>query len=167
MQIQLTNRCHVSAEKLSHVNDGYWCADCKKTVIDYSNMSDGEVLTHITMHGLGCGQFRDDQLDREMQPVRRKKKTSLFIYLPLLIAFLFKTPKAIAQCREKTDSAQYQNHIMNSRGAIPAVVIESSQRHEDKAVTRSFGGAASIVTRQYKRYSLFWGLIKFKIKQRK
>lgn len=167
-KIILTNPCQVSAEKLSPVNGGYWCSDCQKSVIDYSNMSDAEMLNYISKHGLGCGQFRDDQLERELIPTRAKKKLNIFYYLLILAAFLFKAPKSSAQCRPGHDTAQVKNPYMKMGGGqIQEVIIVTNgveKRVEPKTTTRVFGTAS--ITNNYKRYSLFWGLIKFKIRKK-
>lgn len=170
-KIALDNPCHVSAEKLSQVSGGHYCADCQKSVVDYSNMSDGEMLMYITLHGLGCGQFRDDQLNRELQPTKTKKKLNLFYYLPVLMALLFKAPQIVAQAKADT---VYRPIISNALGG--QVIMQDHPKSDSDAcqtTTRRFGGAVlvcnnrPVIVKHYRRYSLFWGLIKFKIRQRK
>lgn len=167
-QIKLINPCQTSVENLTAASGGHWCAECQKTVIDYSSMSDGEMLNHIAKHGLGCGQFRDDQLERELIPTKAKKKLNAFYYLPILIAFLFKAPKSSAQCRPGHDTVQVKNPYMKMGGGqIQEVIIVANgveKRVEPKTTTRIFGTAS--ITNNYKRYSLFWGLIKFKIRKK-
>lgn len=163
MKIHLVNPCNVSEGKLQPIKGGHYCADCKKAVTDYSNMTDTELLLHISEHGLGCGQFRNDQLNRPLyQRKRTKSKTPLF-YLLLFTAIFTRHIAANAQVKQDTvqlpcKQSAYDN-IDAARVETPIAAVAPISG------TRRFGGATLIRTK-YKRYSLFWGLIKFKIKQR-
>lgn len=75
---------------MTPIDNGYYCNECNKAVIDYSNMTDAEMIAHINKHGMGCGSFHDDQLNRELVPLTKRKGNRLF-YLPLL-ATLFGKP---------------------------------------------------------------------------
>lgn len=163
MQIQLTTPCHVSAEKLQQIKGGHYCADCKKMVTDYSNMTDAELLRHIQKNGLGCGQFRTDQLNKALpEPVRIKSRTPLF-YLLLFASIFTRQPAATAQVKQDTVQLPCKQTAYDNIDA--ARVEQPIAASVPSSGTRRFGGATLIRTK-YKRYSFFWGLIKFKIKQR-
>jgi hypothetical protein len=66
MKIQLSNPCTIDPSKIIN---GY-CSECKKDVVDYSEMTDADMLAYISLHGLGCGNWREDQLNRPLQPKR-------------------------------------------------------------------------------------------------
>lgn len=50
---------------------GRYCDHCAKTVIDFTQMTDRQVLAHLQLHGPGCGQLRSDQLNRVLSPPHR------------------------------------------------------------------------------------------------
>lgn len=46
---------------------GRYCAACAKTVVDFSCMTDAQVIAHLShASGLSCGRFRADQLHRPL-----------------------------------------------------------------------------------------------------
>lgn len=49
------------------VGNGHFCGNCQQVVIDYSQMSDQEIVRTLRAHGAqSCGFFRPDQLNRAM-----------------------------------------------------------------------------------------------------
>jgi hypothetical protein len=61
--------CHVPWEGMTTVNDIHrHCASCEKTVVDFSRMSDDELLLYLRHNsGSTCGRFAKHQLNRPMQ----------------------------------------------------------------------------------------------------
>lgn len=53
---------------------GRFCAQCQKTVVDFTTMTDAQVLAHLQQtSGPGCGRFRSDQLNRVLaEPLNRR-----------------------------------------------------------------------------------------------
>jgi hypothetical protein len=48
---------------------GRFCTHCQKTVVNFSVMTDAQVLTHLSTSGAsGCGRLRADQLNRVLTP---------------------------------------------------------------------------------------------------
>lgn len=68
VNISIAEPCNRSWEEMTPVEHGRSCAYCTKTVVDFTRMSDVEVLNHIHRNGLGCGRFYADQLGRVIQP---------------------------------------------------------------------------------------------------
>jgi hypothetical protein len=67
---------------------GRFCGHCRKTVEDFTAMSDAALLAYISRYGLGCGRFRKDQLDREISlPVTSHRKwwPGLLVSMGLLL----------------------------------------------------------------------------------
>jgi len=98
MQLGLDFECYVAESKMLPVSGGSYCNNCKKTVVDYSVMSDAEVLSHIEKHGLGCGKFNEDQLNRDLFKPATKKKT--LFYLPFLLILFLRPMQAFSQCKQ-------------------------------------------------------------------
>jgi hypothetical protein len=45
---------------------GAFCHSCQTEVIDFSAMTDREVIEYLAKHLTGCGRFRNDQLDTKL-----------------------------------------------------------------------------------------------------
>lgn len=82
--------CHENWDNMTPEGKGRFCASCSKQVVDFSLMSDQQVLNYFTeASGKVCGRFANDQLQRPMQPVKVPKKKSWWYaaMMPLLMVF--------------------------------------------------------------------------------
>lgn len=96
MKVELSTPCTIPVSEMQQIPGGTFCNHCQKSVIDYSNMTDAEMIAHIEAHGMSCGSFREDQLNRELVPLTKRKGNRLF-YLPLLASLFFKPAQVKAQ----------------------------------------------------------------------
>lgn len=65
MKIQLPKPCSKRWSELETNADGRFCATCQHTILDFTRMSDAELLSFLqTQPRVHCGRFRRDQLDR-------------------------------------------------------------------------------------------------------
>lgn len=60
--------CHESWEAMTPTDVGRHCAACQTQVVDFTNMTDGEVIAFLrqTTPGRRCGRFREDQVGRPL-----------------------------------------------------------------------------------------------------
>jgi hypothetical protein len=82
--------CHENWDKMSPAAKGCFCESCSKQVVDFSLMSDNEVLNHFLKNtGKVCGRFANDQLQRPFIPAKEQKKKTWWIamMMPLLLLF--------------------------------------------------------------------------------
>lgn len=65
MYLSIPQPCHEDWDKMTPNQQGRFCNNCQKTVIDFTNKSDGEILNYFKNHqGKVCGQFREEQLNK-------------------------------------------------------------------------------------------------------
>lgn len=69
MKIILPKPCHEKWETMTSQEKGRFCAVCSKTVRDFTNNSDDEILDCFSDHSSQniCGNFYESQLNRSMQ----------------------------------------------------------------------------------------------------
>lgn len=69
MKIILPKPCHEKWETMTSQEKGRFCAVCSKTVRDFTNNSDDEILDYFSEHSSQniCGNFYESQLNRNMQ----------------------------------------------------------------------------------------------------
>ena len=109
--IQLNNPCHEDIASMSPTERGRYCTSCQVDVIDFSRLSDAEVLNILnTLKGQPmCGMFTPQQLNRPLvQPAahqllimlsRKKIAAALLLYQSLVTA-------ATAQVKTATKTEQ-------------------------------------------------------------
>ncbi|HKO82645.1 MAG TPA: hypothetical protein VJU78_19700, partial [Chitinophagaceae bacterium] len=68
IQLSIPEPCHEDWNKMTTVDKGKFCGACQKNVIDFTNMSDEQLVAFFKKPGTGstCGRFMGDQLDRNI-----------------------------------------------------------------------------------------------------
>ena len=90
ISLQIPEPCHADWHKMNPTEQGRFCTACSKQVIDFTAMTDQQVLNYFsTVTGRVCGRLTDEQLQRPLQPARieQKKKWWIVMLMPLLLLF--------------------------------------------------------------------------------
>ncbi len=67
LRISVSEPCHEDWQQMTPADKGRHCKSCDKVVIDFSRMTDAQVVDHFKNYqGKTCGRFRTEQLDRPM-----------------------------------------------------------------------------------------------------
>lgn len=72
MQIHIPQPCSESWDQMAPRANGRYCSACEKTVVDFTRMSDAELIAFFQKSAdhSTCGRLRSDQMDRPLiQPV--------------------------------------------------------------------------------------------------
>jgi hypothetical protein len=70
LTVTIPQPCPESWDAMTPTSTGRHCAACQKTVVDFSLMSDGEILALLQKSSTGlCGRFDAGQLARPLRPV--------------------------------------------------------------------------------------------------
>ncbi len=105
IQIQIPEPCHENWDKMTAANQGRFCNACSKVVVDFSMMSDKEILNHIsTVGGKICGRVNDDQLNRPIQMPAEPRRISFKYFWGLLLSSFLISYKTNAQGKIKIDT---------------------------------------------------------------
>ncbi|GAB4035957.1 carboxypeptidase-like regulatory domain-containing protein [Spirosoma jeollabukense] len=67
LTIQIPQPCHERWDDMQPHEQGRFCANCQKMVVDYTALSDRELVKLLTKPlTTSCGRFRDEQLNRPL-----------------------------------------------------------------------------------------------------
>jgi hypothetical protein len=67
--IAIPQPCHERWAAMLPTATGRHCASCQESVVDFTRMSDAEVIEFLERYpAVSCGRFRDEQLDRQLWP---------------------------------------------------------------------------------------------------
>jgi len=93
--IHIPTPCHENWNAMAPVEQGRFCQSCAKQVVDFSMMTDQEVLNYFnTSTGNTCGRFNNDQLQRPLQPTKIEKKKAWWVAAMMPLLLVFAKPKA-------------------------------------------------------------------------
>ncbi len=98
IQLQLTKPCHENWNAMTANEQGRYCQSCCKTVVDFSILSDREILAYISGHTGGdtCARVGDDQLNRVIA-TPRERKTGWKYFWTMAISSMLLTYRSMAQ----------------------------------------------------------------------
>ena len=72
--LQIPEPCHENWQNMTPDGKGRFCAHCTKTVIDFTQFSDEQIIAHIhQQNGHLCGRFNQNQLNRNIQAANSRK----------------------------------------------------------------------------------------------
>lgn len=110
IQIQVPEPCSENWLLMSPAEKGRYCNSCQKVVIDFSIMSDQEIIQYFQKYsGNTCGNFGVSQLNRDIRepatPIRKKYWGMLF---SVLITFFASCKSGVEKLKGKiiTDNSQ-------------------------------------------------------------
>ncbi|MFM2193122.1 MAG: hypothetical protein RLZZ118_2079 [Bacteroidota bacterium] len=126
MQISIPNPCSENWNAMLPEYDGRFCNKCQHTVVDFSGMSDSEVIAYIKKNPfIACGNFRIEQVNRPLYFTKKAHQKIAYAKAKVaaLILFLLSTPKQIfsqvissnraIENKIPTDSATITNAIIS------------------------------------------------------
>jgi len=88
-QLFIADPCHEQWGDMQPDTGGRFCGSCRKTVVDFTMMSDQEVLAWLSGAGKSvCGRFMEDQLNRDLSPVKPPKRNRWAVWQFLLTGLL-------------------------------------------------------------------------------
>jgi hypothetical protein len=114
IQLTIPEPCHENWEQMTKEEKGRYCGACKKTVIDFSGMSDRELATFFRKPvGDICGRVQDDQLNRDIILPRKRIPWLKYFFQFLIPAFLI-SAKSYAQGKIVAQSPRQKKPAENS-----------------------------------------------------
>lgn len=67
LNLTIPSACHEAWDKMTVAEQGRFCNSCQKVVVDFTSMSDAEVIRYFENYkGNTCGRFTSDQLERDL-----------------------------------------------------------------------------------------------------
>lgn len=175
--IQIPKPCHENWHNMTSKEQGRYCGSCEKVVVDFTVMSDKEMLDHISKAAgqSVCGRFANDQLNRKVEAPANKRRFSLaYVWNLLLASVLFfescndtttttgvvLCEKPVVQKGEVEDTAKVEVGVNND--PIPIMIPEIKGKILEEgsglpvagAVVRIVGSKQKAITDSKGRFSL-------------
>ncbi len=107
MKLSVENPCHEKWSSFSPTPEGGFCQSCAKVVVDFTKMTDTEIITFFTSKKREtCGRFRADQLKAYSPLMTSRQKRWSWAHVALAgVIFFTAVPTAVAQ-RNRAVSVQ-------------------------------------------------------------
>lgn len=130
MKIILPKPCHEDWEAMIPQEKGRLCAVCSKTVRDFTNDSDDEILDYFSDHSSQniCGNFYESQLNRSMQYSIINSLFSKFA-----IGFILTAGGIVSVNAQEKDSVK-TSAVVNLQGQIPSLKINQNNAYSSPPI---------------------------------
>jgi hypothetical protein len=90
IHLHIDTPCHENWAAMTPTDEGRFCQACTKQVVDFSTMTDQQILYYLSKSSSNiCGRMGDDQLGRPLIPAAEQPKTKWWwtLLMPLLMVF--------------------------------------------------------------------------------
>ncbi|MGZ3946439.1 MAG: carboxypeptidase-like regulatory domain-containing protein [Mucilaginibacter sp.] len=103
--ISIPQACHQSWLQMTTVNEGRHCEHCAKTVVDFTKMSNDEIVAYLSQRTGICGRFEPQQLNSINYNLYAKNlpKANLWKRAAMIISML--TPMSFYKANAQTKPA--------------------------------------------------------------
>lgn len=120
IHIHIPEPCHENWHNMTPKEQGRFCGACQKTVVDFSAMTNKEILDYISNAGQNmCGRFAPNQLNKELTITENKRRFSWAYFWNILLAtLLFTEAKAQGKPVIKKKPAVHQMDLLPRVGTI-------------------------------------------------
>src|SRR3982750_4152082 len=107
-KISVSKRCSENWEVMTTQGNGRFCENCRKLVVDFSQLSDKELYSYLSSgQHISCGRFHNSQLNIELVPADAKKYSWKRLYKTVAALFAFLSMKTT----EAAAAKKFDTHI--------------------------------------------------------
>ncbi len=127
--------CPASWAAMTPASGGRHCAACQKTVVDFTQKTDTEILAYFWQVGAGptCGRFRAGQLGRPLRPARPAPRP---LRWQLGLAGLLAAALSTQSCQSTTGEVQLATtRLLPPPPALGVPAIDSATVGDIKTTT--------------------------------
>lgn len=115
IHLSIPEPCHEDWQEMTAAEQGKFCGSCQKTVVDFSTMTDTQILNYFTKtSGRVCGRFQEKQVNKTYQP------------LPVVTTPNWLKAGALASGLLVAGVAQGQHHQLMGDVAIEQPIIQGN-----------------------------------------
>lgn len=158
IQISIPEPCHEGWQNMTPVEKGRFCASCQKTVLDFTYLSDNEIINLVAKNDTLCGRINVSQLNRNL--IETKTKSNYFGYFATsVLAFLgLGTSTIVAQEKPVTEQTdlKYLNKATDSvkNITVTGVVTDSIGKPLPGATIVIKNTSSGVQTNEKSEYSI-------------
>jgi hypothetical protein len=126
LYLSVPTPCQENWDNMNSTGDSKYCIRCKKNIIDFSAMSDIEVLAVIkNSRGELCGRFYNTQLNRLLtEPASKHSKLLPVAVASAIMAITFTEGTAQVRKLEQAAMAQFPVKVQCQ---LPEVIVRGSE----------------------------------------
>lgn len=153
-QISIPAPCHENWDQMNPVEKGRFCNACQKTVVDFTGMSDAQLVAFFKKPSTGslCGRFMNDQLEREIALPRKRIPWMKYFFqfsIPVFLASLKMQAQGKVMLKEQTEANCSQGDTVRFIPYVNFIQKEINYKISGKVMDTKGGGIpyASVIVK--------------------
>ncbi|HEY4149890.1 MAG TPA: carboxypeptidase regulatory-like domain-containing protein [Chitinophagaceae bacterium] len=129
IRMQIQQPCHENWNNMTPGEQGRHCSLCQKTVVDFSILSDREIMDYISQHAHGdtCGRLSDSQLNRMVERPR-ERTVSWKYFWSVALGSLLLSYRSVAQQVKPSKSKTVNRGVNPKVNAAPVGITMGKVR---------------------------------------
>lgn len=130
IQINIPEPCHEGWQNMTPVEKGRFCASCQKIVLDFTYLSDNEIINLVNKNDNLCGRINVSQLNRNL--IKTKRTSNYFGYFATsVLAFLgLGTENVVAQEKPITEQTDLK-YLNKATDSVKKITITGVVKDDD------------------------------------
>ena len=124
MYLNINSPCSQSWHQMQEANNGRFCVQCEKTVVDFSRMSDSDIIDYMKNHPQVCGRLHVNQLNRALIHPENKRK-GLWLKIAAAFTGIFMGQSAFSQTPVVENNTTFI--------PVPVITIPDQAQQQEKA----------------------------------
>lgn len=152
LQLSIETPCEQDWGEMKATAGGRDCAHCNTLVVDFTQMSDAQLLNYFSRNGVGCGRFREDQLNQPILSchISRPNWFGRLAIGALLILGLHKESDA----QSGTNKARMEKHTISrhkqdSANRLPNVSLRQKKVYTAPIIDSEYPSRRSVIIGAY------------------
>jgi len=128
-QLQIPEPCHEDWNKMTPVEKGRFCDSCQKSVVDFTGMSDMQLIAFFKKPSTDsvCGRFFNDQLEKDFEIPRKRIPLVKYLFqfaIPVFLASLKAQSQGNLVLKDRTTPTVFNcsKELMGQVGGVMLVV---------------------------------------------
>lgn len=110
--IHIAKPCQENWDEMTEDEQGKFCSHCQKTVIDFSQKTDAELIDYFNHHSSFCGRFKNTQINRVIEEPKPVLKRLFDFYSKAAAVFftLFSFKNSFSQVTKQHEPTEFYSN---------------------------------------------------------
>jgi len=122
IQISIPEPCHEGWQNMTPVEKGRFCASCQKKVLDFTYLSDNEIIKVVTKNDNLCARIDVSNLNRNL--IKTKTKSNYFGYFATTVLAFFGlgTENVVAQEKPVVEQTDFK-YLNKASDSVKKIIV--------------------------------------------
>jgi hypothetical protein len=125
--LSIPEPCHENWDKMTPQDQGRFCMNCSKVVVDFTEMSNTQILNYVQKSSNTCGRFLHSQINTALTAPAPSKFSWPYLWKLLVSgSLLLKATSSKAQGTPTLNKSSHINYSLQSNAVTSKIIVKES-----------------------------------------